>query len=63
MDGYELARGMRASDTAVPGLRLFAMTGYGQESDRRSAREAGFDDHMTKPIDVNALAAVIERTA
>jgi len=63
MDGYELARRLRTSDTAVPGLRLLAMTGYGQESDRRSAREAGFDDHMTKPIDFNALAALIERTA
>jgi CheY-like chemotaxis protein len=38
-------------------LRLVAVTGYGQETDRRRAREAGFDVHLTKPVDLDALRA------
>jgi signal transduction histidine kinase/ActR/RegA family two-component response regulator len=54
MDGYEVARRLRA----LPGLhavRLVALTGYGQAEDRQRAREAGFDDHLVKPIDFMAL--------
>jgi len=57
MDGYEVAQKMRE----LPGLRdirLVAVTGYGRSDDRLRAREAGFDDHMTKPVDY----AVLERT-
>jgi CheY-like chemotaxis protein len=48
MDGYEVARAIRAS---LPGhkVRLIAMTGYGQKSDRDRARQAGFDVHLVKP--------------
>lgn len=57
MDGYEVAQKMRE----LPGLRdirLVAVTGYGRSDDRIRAREAGFDDHLTKPVDY----AVLERT-
>ncbi len=54
MTGYELARTLRAND-ATAGLRLVAMTGYGQASDRDKAVKAGFDEHMVKPVDVAAL--------
>jgi signal transduction histidine kinase len=62
MDGYELAQRLRrqhgAEANAAP-LRLFALTGYGQESDRRRAAEAGFDAHLTKPIDVAMLLELL----
>lgn len=60
MDGYELARKMR-TDLAFPRLRLVALTGYGQESDRERSKEAGFDSHMVKPIDLMAVASTIKR--
>jgi CheY-like chemotaxis protein len=50
MDGYAVARAMRA-DPALASMRLVALTGFGQEEDRRRAFEAGFDDHFTKPLD------------
>jgi CheY-like chemotaxis protein len=54
MDGYEVARRMRRDSGLLP-LRLVAVTGYGQASDRRKARDAGFDEHVVKPIDLDAL--------
>jgi signal transduction histidine kinase/AmiR/NasT family two-component response regulator len=54
MDGYELARRLRA----LPGLesvKLAAITGYGQESDRAKSRIAGFDAHLIKPVAFDAL--------
>jgi PAS domain S-box-containing protein len=56
MDGYELAVKMRG---AVPGARLVALSGYGQDSDREKSREAGFDRHLVKPVDVRRLLATI----
>jgi signal transduction histidine kinase len=57
-DGYELARKTRAVvGTAV---RLVALTGYGQPDDRRQALEAGFDVHLVKPVDPDALLAALE---
>ncbi|MCA9219172.1 MAG: MASE1 domain-containing protein [Planctomycetales bacterium] len=56
MSGYEVARQLR-SDAAIPDdLLLVALTGYGQEEDRRQALAAGFDVHMVKPVDVHILA-------
>jgi len=58
MDGYELAARLRQ----LPGLsriRLIALTGYGQESDRRRTRAAGFDHHLVKPVDFDAVAAAV----
>jgi CheY-like chemotaxis protein len=57
-DGYEIARQLRASNT-VPGMRLIALTGYGQEEDRERARAAGFDDHLLKPADMDALQRLL----
>ncbi len=48
MDGYELARELRRLPHARRAL-LVAMTGWGQDEDRRRCREAGFDLHVTKP--------------
>ncbi|HEY1552122.1 MAG TPA: ATP-binding protein [Kofleriaceae bacterium] len=60
MDGYELARKMR-TELAFPHLRLVALTGYGQDTDRRRSAEAGFDHHMVKPISLQAVATTIKR--
>ncbi len=57
MDGYEVARRMRGQ--AARHARLVALTGYGQEEDRRRAREAGFDAHLTKPADPATLHALV----
>jgi CheY-like chemotaxis protein len=58
MDGYELVRRLRA-DARLASVRLIAVTGYGQESDRRRAFEAGFDEHLVKPVDLARLESVI----
>jgi PAS domain S-box-containing protein len=58
MDGYELARRLR--EQRGPGeLRLIAITGYGQETDRARSREAGFDHHLVKPIAFDALVPLL----
>ncbi|WP_246312610.1 hybrid sensor histidine kinase/response regulator [Pseudaquabacterium terrae] len=60
LDGYEVARRMRAMP-ALKRTRIVALTGYGQPADRRRGREAGFDEHVLKPVDPAALAALIDR--
>jgi two-component system, sensor histidine kinase len=50
MDGYAVARQLR-QEPAVEGARLIALTGYGRESDRQLARQAGFDLHLVKPVE------------
>ncbi|AEG91659.1 hybrid sensor histidine kinase/response regulator [Ramlibacter tataouinensis] len=62
MDGKELARRLRA-DPATAGARLVAITGYGQEHDRRGTLAAGFDAHFVKPVDVSQLARLLADTA
>ena len=54
MDGYEVARALRA-DPQVGRARLIALTGWGAEDDRRRAMAAGFDHHLTKPVDLGVL--------
>lgn len=54
MSGYDLARAIR-SDPAFAGIRLIALTGYGQSSDRLKSSEAGFDEHVVKPVDPELL--------
>ena len=54
MNGYELARRLRA-DPRLAALRLIALTGYGRAPDRQRALEAGFDEHLVKPVDVETL--------
>ncbi|MDP9121235.1 MAG: response regulator, partial [Acidobacteriota bacterium] len=54
MDGYELARRLRA----MPGqasIRLIAVTGYGQESDRGHTAAAGFERHLVKPVELEEI--------
>ncbi|HEX2642971.1 MAG TPA: ATP-binding protein, partial [Thermoanaerobaculia bacterium] len=50
MDGYAVARQLRR-EPEVAGARLIALTGYGRDSDRESAEEAGFDLHLVKPVE------------
>jgi signal transduction histidine kinase/ActR/RegA family two-component response regulator len=58
IDGYEVAKRLRrAPETAA--ARLVAITGYGQRSDRLLSFAAGFDEHVVKPVDVGALAAIL----
>ncbi|MBW3600243.1 MAG: response regulator [Planctomycetes bacterium] len=54
MDGYELARRLR-QEPGLEGLVLAALTGYGQDSDREQAKQAGFDYHLVKPVSLEAL--------
>jgi CheY-like chemotaxis protein len=63
MDGYELARRLRwaaGRDPLAPPLALIALTGYGEQSDRERSREAGFVHHLVKPVDLDALMALLE---
>jgi CheY-like chemotaxis protein len=57
MDGYELAARIRSDGRA---LRLIAVTGYGQETDRERSRAAGFERHLVKPIELSELLAALE---
>lgn len=59
IDGYEVARRLRA-DPATGQVRLVALTGYGQDSDRERALAAGFDAHLVKPVDMARLVAALE---
>jgi CheY-like chemotaxis protein len=62
MDGYAVARAIRA-DLALASVRLVALTGYGQEEDRRRAFEAGFNEHFTKPVDPVLLGKLLGESA
>ncbi len=57
MNGYEVARRIREQPDGR-NLMLIALTGWGQEQDRRLASEAGFDHHLLKPADVSALKSL-----
>jgi signal transduction histidine kinase/CheY-like chemotaxis protein len=59
MDGYELARQLRQMPTGSR-LTLIALTGYGQQDDRRRALEAGFDAYLVKPADIRALSRLLQ---
>lgn len=58
MDGYEVARRARQRPEGRDAL-LVALTGWGQEEDRRRSREAGFDHHLVKPLDLAALQELL----
>lgn len=58
MDGYELARRIRGMEAPQRPL-LVALTGYGHEADRQRAHDAGFDHHLVKPLDPDALSAIL----
>lgn len=58
IDGYELARRLRG-DARTAHVRLVAVSGYGQEADRLRSAEAGFDEHLVKPLSRSALAEAL----
>jgi CheY-like chemotaxis protein len=59
MDGFAVARALR-QDAELSSVFLIAATGYGQEEDQRLCREAGFDLHLTKPVDFVHLQKLLE---
>jgi PAS domain S-box-containing protein len=58
LNGYEVARALRAEPWGKA-MRLIALTGWGQDEDKRRAREAGFDHHLTKPVGFEHLEALL----
>ncbi|MGA9368847.1 MAG: response regulator [Steroidobacteraceae bacterium] len=60
LDGYEVARRIRAQPWGQR-ITLVALTGWGQDSDRRRSREAGFDSHLVKPLDLETLTDLLAR--
>jgi signal transduction histidine kinase/CheY-like chemotaxis protein len=62
MDGYEVARRVRSCPELGP-VSLIALTGHGQEQDRRRSLEAGFDHHLIKPVDPDALCFLLAGSA
>jgi signal transduction histidine kinase len=60
LDGYEVARRIRAQPWGRR-ITLVALTGWGQESDRRRSGEAGFDSHLVKPLDLDKLTDLLHR--
>ncbi len=60
MDGYELARRLRGVP-ALATIKLIAITGYGQSSDRERSKAAGFDVHLVKPIDLHKVRQTMDR--
>jgi len=58
MDGFEVRRRL-CEQAAAPGPFLVAMTGFGNEEDKRRTRAAGFDAHLTKPVELDALVALL----
>ena len=58
VDGCEVARRMRRMPE-LTGVRLIALTGYGSDEDRRRTREAGFDLHLVKPVDLDDLEKAV----
>ena len=59
MDGYAVARRMRRNPR-LSGVKLIAVTGWGQDDDRRRSQEAGFDHHLTKPVDLKLLRRILD---
>jgi CheY-like chemotaxis protein len=59
MDGYEVAKRMR-EELGLGDALLVALSGHGEDRDRRLAREAGFDQHVTKPVDAARLVELLK---
>jgi DNA-binding response OmpR family regulator len=60
IDGYEVARRIRAQAWGAQ-ITLLALTGWGQDPDRRRSHEAGFDQHLVKPLDIGRLSDLLAR--
>jgi signal transduction histidine kinase len=63
LNGYELVQRARQSIDGRKPPFMVALTGYGLPGDRSRALESGFDEHLTKPVDADALAGVLRRAA
>lgn len=61
MSGFEVCEQIRTTATNQP--LVVALTGWGQESDRQKSRDSGFDHHLVKPVDYDALADLLDRSA
>jgi CheY-like chemotaxis protein len=59
MDGYEVCRRLRGQ-FSLEKMTVVALTGWGQEEDRRRSHEAGFDHHIVKPVELSVLERLIE---
>jgi len=59
MNGFEVAEELRR-DPSTRSARLIAVTGYGRDEDRRRSKAAGFDLHLTKPVDPVQLKALLQ---
>jgi PAS domain S-box-containing protein len=62
MDGYETARAMRGLE-GLEDVTLVALTGWGADSDRRKSNEAGFDQHLTKPVQLDVVQDLLAKLA
>jgi|GEM_PF-2385925 len=60
VDGYQVARTLRQE--GFHDIQIIALSGYGQEEDRRRSREAGMNHHVTKPVDFKTIAELIARS-
>ena len=60
LDGYEVARRIRAAPQGER-IRLIALTGWGQEVDRRRSQDAGFDHHLTKPVEFEIVQSLLQQ--
>ena len=60
LSGFEVAARLR-EQPECSGTLLVALSGYGRDEDRRQSQSAGFDHHLTKPVDSEVLAALIEQ--
>lgn len=58
LNGYEACRRIREQPWSK-GTVIIALTGWGQEEDRRRSQEAGFDHHLVKPVELTALTALL----
>jgi signal transduction histidine kinase/ActR/RegA family two-component response regulator len=63
MNGYEVANRIRTQGNGSRNTTLIALTGWGQDNDRRRSAEAGFDHHLVKPADVGALQTLLAALA
>ena len=59
LDGYGAARQIRQQPWGKQ-MMLVALTGWGQDEDRRKSKEAGFDHHLVKPVDHNSLMILLD---
>ncbi len=59
MSGYDVARALR-QEPSLQAVYLIAVTGFGRHEDQQKALDAGFDLHLTKPVDIDVLRRVLE---